>query len=97
MRPFFDASEFPRPTFVKEEHRYQGLRYNCTLNSQCPRATWTAGYGGAGEKVGNNGSGEEEKGKSDATRPHKQDEMNKLKLVHLMKAVVGREAVCACA
>jgi hypothetical protein len=97
MRPFFDASEFPRPTFVKEEHRYQGLRYNCTLNLQCPRATWTAGYGGAGEKLGNNGSDEEEKGKSEAIRPNVQEEMYKLKLSHSKKAVVGQEAVCACA
>jgi hypothetical protein len=94
MRPFFDASEFPRPAFVKEEHRYQGLRYNCTLNLQCPRATWTAGYGGAGETLGNRDSHEGYKGTSDAIRPNKQE---KMKLSHSKKAVVGREAVCACA
>jgi hypothetical protein len=97
MRPFFDASEFPRPAFVKEEHRYQGLRYNCTLNSQCPSATWTAGYGGASETLGNRDGDEGYKGTSDAIRPSKQEDMNKVKLSHSRKAVVGQEAMCTCA
>jgi hypothetical protein len=97
MRPFFDASEFPRPAFVKDEHRYQGLRYNCTLNSQCSSAMWTTEYGGASETLGREDSSEEDKGKSDATGLNKQENMNKLKLSHSRKAVVGREAVCACA
>jgi hypothetical protein len=94
MRPFFDASEFPCPTFVKEEHRYQGLRYNCTLNSQYSSATWTTEYGGASETLGNRDSDEGYKGTSDAIRPNKQE---KMKLSHSKKAVVGREAVCVCA
>jgi hypothetical protein len=94
MRPFFDASEFPRPAFVKDEHRYQGLRYNCTLNLQCSSATWTTEYGGASETLGNRDGDEGYKGTSDAIRPNKQE---KMKLSPSRKAVVGQEAMCACA
>jgi hypothetical protein len=74
MRPFFDASESPRPTFVKEEHQYQGLLYNCTLNSHCPSATWTAAYGGVCEKHSDQDVRDKENGKSNAGIVIKEEE-----------------------
>jgi hypothetical protein len=74
MRPFFDASEFPRPTFVKEENRYQGLRYNCTLNLPCPNATLTTECGGVCEKYVGQDVWDKEKSKSNAGVVNKGDD-----------------------
>jgi hypothetical protein len=94
MRPFFDASEFLRPACVKDEHRYQGLRYNCTLNSQCSSATWTAGHGGASETLGNQDGDEGHNGKSDVGVVKKSEDRKRTRET---RGVEVRDEVCACA